>query len=275
VLNVSKNVVTLDRPWQGSTTIPFEYLVLATGTRLPAPGSVVAEDKPSGVELFRAYQQGILAADSIAIVGGGAVGVQMATDIKEYYPSKEVTLIHSREHVMPRFHPRLHDIISKRFDQLGVNLVTGSRVVVPPEGYPLDGRITKVELKDGRTITTQLVILATGQLPNNGLISSLDGDIVNPVNGFVRVRPTLQFKDARYDHLFALGDIADSGAHKAAKPGMVQADVVTKNIVAMIEGRQPEAVIEVGPAAIHMSLGMVSSARHTNPREGLPADQRC
>lgn len=118
-------------------------------------------------------------------------------------------------------------------------------------------------MSNGEYLTTDLVILATGQKPNNSLINSLrssDGEtLVNPKNGFIRVRPTLQFFDSQYSHLFAVGDIADTGMHKAARPGSAQAAVVAKNIQALIEGRKPEEHFAWAPAAIHLSLGLVST----------------
>lgn len=123
VTSVNGNSVVLDRAWQGSETIPFEYLVIATGTRLPAPGCMDSDEKLPSVEYLRKFQAGVQKAQSIVIIGGGAVGVQMATDIKEIYPNKEVTLVHSREHVMPLYDPQLHCIIKERFDELGVKLV--------------------------------------------------------------------------------------------------------------------------------------------------------
>lgn len=56
----------------------------------------------------------------MVIVGGGAVGVQMATDLKEIYPEKEVTLVHSRTELMPLYHETLSDLIKERFKELGV-----------------------------------------------------------------------------------------------------------------------------------------------------------
>lgn len=55
-----------------------------------------------------------------------------------------------------------------------------------------------------------------------------------------------------------MGDIADSGAHKAARPGVGQAQVVAKNVLAMVEGREPSDHIAVGSAGIHLTLGLVS-----------------
>jgi NADH dehydrogenase FAD-containing subunit len=67
----------------------------------------------------------------------------------------------------------------------------------------------------------------------------------------------MQFLDEKYSNLFAVGDIADTGAQKAARPGSAQAAVVAKNIQAMIEGRTPDEIFVKGPGAIHLTLGMV------------------
>lgn len=144
-------------------------------------------------------------------------------------------------------------------------MITGNRVVVPEGGFPTDTTPTNVQLKDGTTLSADLVIPATGQTPNTQLLSGL-GDIsssgeslVNPANGFVRVKPTLQLQDQRYSHIFAVGDVADTGAHKAARPGAAQAAVVAKNIAAMIEGGEANEVIQISPPGIHLSLGLVGS----------------
>lgn len=263
VLSVQPHHIELDREWQGSQQIPFEYVVLATGTRLSKPAAMETDDKQSSVEYLRKHQGDVKKSRSIMVVGGGAVGVQMATDLKEYYPEKEVTVVQSRPRVMPNFHPQLHEIVKRRFDELGVRLITRSRVMIPPEGFPNDGTSFDVKLTDGTVESTEFVILATGQTPNNQAVSHLqpsspDGpSVINPENGFARIRPTMQFLDEQYSNLFAVGDIADTGAQKAARPGSVQAAVVAKNIQAMIEGRSPEEVFVKGPGAIHLTLGMV------------------
>lgn len=100
-------------------------------------------------------------------------------------------------------------------------------------------------------------------MPNTQYLKDLppsDGDgLINPKNGFVRVRPTMQLADPAYAHLFAVGDVADSGAHKAARPAVAQAQAAARNIAAMIEGREPAEEIMVNPAGIHLTLGLVGS----------------
>ena len=258
--------LTLDREWQGSKTIPFDFLVVATGTRLAAPGTMPDDDKPPSVRYLQAYQAGIRNAQSILVIGGGAVGVQMACDLKELYPTKSITLVHSRDQLMPAYHPALSNLIKSRFAELGINLVTGSRVAIPAGGFPNTTPSTTVTLTSGRALTADFVITATGQTPNTQFLATLPAtsqdSLINPANGFIRVRPTLQFADPRYPHLFAVGDIADSGAHKAARPGALQAAVAARNIAALAVAEGEGSTeggerLVVQPAGIHLTLGLV------------------
>ena len=133
---------------------------------------------------------------------------------------------------------------------------------IPPGGIPENGDKVQIELTNGDTLTTDMVIPATGQTPNNGLVAQLavssGVSLVNPANGCIFVKPTLQLKSEKFPNIFSLGDIADTGSHKAARPGAQQAGVVARNIISMIENRQPAEEFKPTPAAIHLSLGIVS-----------------
>lgn len=59
--------------------VPYEYLVIATGTKLSPPGSLHTEGKMDGVEYFRAYQEQVRRSKRIVVVGGGAVGIRELT----------------------------------------------------------------------------------------------------------------------------------------------------------------------------------------------------
>ncbi|KAH6623784.1 hypothetical protein F5144DRAFT_496796 [Chaetomium tenue] len=259
------HTLTLDREWHGSLTLPFDYLVVATGTRLSPPGTMPGDDKLSAVRYLEGFQEGVREAKEVVVVGGGAVGVQMACDVKELFPGKRVVLVHSRERLMSVYHGRLSELIRERFEELGVEVVTGSRAVVPPGGFPAGVGVREVRLQDGRVVKGELVIPATGQTPNTGFVEGLEGGVVNPENGFIRVRPTMQFGDARYPHMFAVGDIADSGAHKAAKPGMAQAAVAARNIASMVAGREATEEMSLSPAGIHLTLGLTRNVIFRNP----------
>lgn len=221
------------------------------------------DDKQSSVTYLQHHQEQVKKSQSIIVVGGGAVGVQMATDLKEFYPDKDITVVQSRSRVMPNFHPRLHEIIKGRFDELGVKLITDARVKIPDGGFPQAGNSFEVDLTNGTSQSTQLVILATGQTPNNQLVAHLNASspespsIINTQNGFIRVRPTLQLLDDQYPNIFAVGDIADTGSQKAARPAAAHAPIVANNIRALIENRTPEEKYVKAPWAIHLTLGKV------------------
>ncbi|GAA5834308.1 hypothetical protein JCM11251_007954 [Rhodosporidiobolus azoricus] len=275
---VLDRAVQLDEGEGKKKEIEFEALVLATGTKLSKPGTLDPE-KANAVKYLQGSQKKLEAAKDIVIIGGGAVGVQMATDLAILYPSpaKNITLVQSRR-LMPRFHPALHSIVQKRFDELGVNSITGVKAKVPEGkgGYEeLNERGGgEVELSDGRKIRADHVIHALGQVPSSSLLSSSLPSAINPSNNFVRVKPSLliapvnRSEEDRVDaRVWAVGDIADSGAPKAARPAMQQAEIVAKDIAKRLRG-EPEssfAVYTPGPAAIHLTLGIVESIIFRNP----------
>lgn len=54
----------------------------------------------------------------------------MACDLKEIYgSSKEVTLVHSRNHIMPVYDEKLSDMIKERFEDLGVKSVLDTPIL--------------------------------------------------------------------------------------------------------------------------------------------------
>ncbi|KAG9573137.1 FAD/NAD(P)-binding domain-containing protein, partial [Aureobasidium melanogenum] len=205
----------------------------------------------------------------ITIIGGGAVGVQMATDIKEVYPEKSVTLVHSRMQLMNKFHPQLDRIIKERCEELGVKLKLGSRVKLPAKGYPTDGSTFNVELQDGSTISTDFAVIATGQTPQSELIRALSPESIDDAS-FVRVRKTLQISDNKFPNIFAVGDVADTGAHKAARPALRQAPVVVENIEHLVKNESLDTYEVIDGPSIHLTLGITKNIKFINSPGGAP-----
>ncbi|KAJ7684026.1 FAD/NAD-P-binding domain-containing protein [Mycena rosella] len=232
---------------QSGESIPYEYLVMATGTGfLPL------------LVLGKAIQERVKDSANLVVVGGGASGVQLATDAKEFYPSKTVTLIHSRDRLMNRFHPKLHSIVMEKLDAAGINVILGQRVKMPSEGYfPVTGPSYNVELADGRLIPADVAISCIGRVPLSGPIESLSPASIDD-SKFIRVKPTLQITDNKYPNIFAIGDVAASGGNKNARSGFAHAQVVTENIKNLIQGRPAKEEYTPSPLAIHMSTGLWS-----------------
>ena len=72
--------------------IKFTELVLATGSSGPFPGKCDHSlgDSSQLQQLYEDYATKIKKAKKIAIIGGGAVGVEMSGEIAGDFPDKEV-----------------------------------------------------------------------------------------------------------------------------------------------------------------------------------------
>lgn len=266
--------------------ISCEYIILATGTSSSYPSKLASTGKNGACEELRSMQSRIRGSNSVAIVGGGAVGVELATDIASYYPGKQVTVFHSRDRLMNGYGPRLHEKTLASMEELGIDTRLGvrPRILGPDKGC--EKRMQTVQLPDGSlehfdlvvSNNSSLVIIqqklvktdtgpspkipCTGQAPNSELVANLSPGAISPRSGHVRVRPTLQI-DAPVgglDHLFAVGDVADTGGPKMGRAAVAQVQVVADNILAMVSGSPPRRVYTPHRAvegSIHLTLGMV------------------
>ena len=155
VLTITDTYVTLQNSHE---TIPFEILVLATGSsvRQGLPSRVNATEKTEGMALMRSVQKTIKAAETVVVVGGGAAGVEIATDAKDLYPSKRVILVHSRESVMHRFGQGLQLSAMEALESLGVEVMLKERV----RNLSSEERVF---LQSGREIECDLVVSSPGR----------------------------------------------------------------------------------------------------------------
>lgn len=112
--------------------IDYEYLVLATGSSAQLPSRIDKSDKIDGMSLLAAERGKITAAQDVVVIGGGAAGIELATDVKSRFPNKQVTLIHSHKTLLnDGVGLKMHDVLVKEMDRLGVNLVLGERPTIP------------------------------------------------------------------------------------------------------------------------------------------------
>ncbi|KAI9358255.1 hypothetical protein DFJ73DRAFT_908071 [Zopfochytrium polystomum] len=221
--------------------VPFAHLVVATGTRLQTPWTMPGTEKTEGVETLRGMQGRVWEASRVVLVGGGAVGVQLAFDIKQLYPEKSVTLVHSRTQLLNHIHKDLSDLVLQRFENEGIETRLGLRVKIPDGGFPefTPGKYYGVELSNVETIEADLTMLCTGQTPRSSLLASLSPSSLTPT-GFIRVRPTLQVQSPLPDappllsRIYAIGDVADSGAMKTMRSGLAHIPVMVANVLAQI-----------------------------------------
>src|SRR5690606_26345353 len=139
------------------------------------------------LETLEAVERGIAdvaaelaAADSIAIVGGGATAASSASNLKETYPDKIVTLFYGKRGLLPDYHPKVREKVMARLASQGVDLGPGRRGG-RPGGFPGE-RVARgaLQFESGQApFVAGVVLLAVGQQrPNTGFVpaSMLDAD---------------------------------------------------------------------------------------------------
>lgn len=276
VVEVTRDSVKL----ASGEVIPFEFLAIATGTSSPRPSKLLSLDKHGACEELRTLQDQIRNAESIAVVGGGAVGVELVTDIKGWLPEKDLTLVHSRDRLMHGYGPRLHERAMEEMKKLGITVRLGQRPQIRLGDDEKTGENATLVFPSGEVERFGLVVSGllgtlkalfllipsqipcTGQSPNAQFLTGLLTECVSKETGRILVAPSLQVNspEGPVDNIFALGDVSDSGGPKMARAAECQSHIVASNIVSLIKSStardiyQPVMAVE---GAIKLTLGKV------------------
>lgn len=130
--------------------LEYSYLIVTTGSTAGAPSRLNTTQKEDGIELLKSTQRSIADANRLVVVGGGPAGVELALDAKHTYPSKEVTLVHSRPTLLHNFGQKLHLAALAALEKAGVCVILEQRVKMESK--------TEVTLGSGEKISCDLVV---------------------------------------------------------------------------------------------------------------------
>lgn len=133
---------------------------------------------------------------SLAILGGGVVGVEMATAYAGF--GTAVTLI-VRGAVLEKMEPFAGERVSAALEKLGVSIRTGVEVTAARR----DGADAVLELSDGGEVTAEKVLVAVGRTPRTGDLG-LENIGLEP-GSWLDVDDTMLVKGT--DWLYGVGDV--------------------------------------------------------------------
>ncbi|EGN97542.1 hypothetical protein SERLA73DRAFT_92683 [Serpula lacrymans var. lacrymans S7.3] len=291
----------------------FDYAIYALGSHLPSPINLWSANpdadfekhgtpksispsyqgtKPEGICWLQRHQKRVKEASSVLIVGGGALGIQFASDIAAVYPNKQVTLIHSRRRLLPKFDESIHTEILQCFEELNVEVVLGERLDLQSvhEGKTNEAGQRVVRTTTGRQVPADLILLCTGQVPNTGLLAEMDPRAVIPDSGLAPVLRTMQLnvplsndsstceQGSLYPHIFVVGDAADAfGAINAGHNAYYQAEVAAHNVLKMISNQDSSLDEELGwytpgQPRIKVSVGLAKTVFQVDDVVGTKSD---
>ena len=204
-----------------SELLKFDHLIVALGSvtaDFGIPGvseftlgmKSVAEALNIRAEIMRRFEDLCRFEDetklSIAVIGGGPTGVEMAGAIAELIrgPLKsdqanaaahiQVSLIEAGPRLLPPFAPSLSERTKKDLEKLGVKVMLNTAVKA------IEHR--KIILKDDSVLNSEITIWAAGVKGADAMVELN----LPTVGNRVAVEPTMQVKN--YPYIWALGDIA-------------------------------------------------------------------
>lgn len=229
-------------------TLEFDFLVLSPGSTytVPIKPELGNWTRAAIEEQLKRVRESIERAESVLVVGGGAVGCEVAGEIKAKYPAIKVTLLEGHERlvanndVRDKFRAKLLHGLEKR---LGVSVILGER---------LKDRITdngfercSVSTDKGTTIESDVQLLCAGSRPSSKLVSELDPSLVDEKTGAIRVNAMFQIDDLRFHHMFVLGDASNHPTPKLGYWAGEQAKFLARELA--IAARDPKAAAFTKP----------------------------
>ncbi len=221
----------------GGGSVEGDIIVVATGSRYARPFKPEAESVPSFVAASRANHQALVAAKTVAIIGAGAVGTELAGEIAAAFPAKKVTLISAHPTLFHAYAPKLGRKLEAQLKAMRVTLRMGASARPPKSNdTPFAGR---VEMSAGDPITADLVFPVMGAKPVNDILRALPGVTLDSLGRAV-VDPWLRPTAA--PNLFALGDVAAAGDLMTIVAITRQQPWLTKTIKALIDGKALESL---------------------------------
>lgn len=221
----------------------------------------------------------------IAIVGGGATGVELSVELIDFIKSTEalggegltknysITLIESGPRLLAAFPEDISEATKRRLESLGIDVRLNAKVNSATEdGYLLDG---------GELIPASLRVWAAGVKADETL-SKFDGLETNHNNQLI-IRPSLQ--TTLDDHIFAIGDCSSLTLPTEARPfpptaqvAHQQAQHIIKYLPKAIFKNQPipdfkyhdfGSIVSLGAYDAYASLGKFGFLKPTTIRGKL------
>ncbi|KDR68432.1 hypothetical protein GALMADRAFT_78581 [Galerina marginata CBS 339.88] len=240
---------------RGGEEVAYDVLAVATGSAWEGLVSFPDEENLYK-EHIALWRNKFETAQDIIIVGGGAVGIEAAGEIKDVYPDKNVTIVQGGKYLLTDIYPRKFRVdLERRLRLRGVKIVFEDHI----DGHPEVGSDTPLKTRKGTPLKCDLLLSARGAGPNTSLLKFLQPASLTD-RGLVQVLPSLQVRN--HPTIFAAGDITDLQEAKQFQKTAGHAAVIVENIMSYLQGQQLKAECKPGKEIIIISNGRHGGAAY-------------
>ncbi len=161
--------------------------------------------------------------DRLVVVGSGVTGVEFVHMFRSL--GSKVTLLVSRQQVLPQKDPEVAAALETDFIQSGVTLCKGARADAV-ETSASDRLIVRCE--DGRVVDGSHMLLAVGSIPASGALGLEAAGVAVDRAGHVTINQHCQ---SNVPHVYAAGDV--SGRLPLASVGAVQGRKTAEHVMGL------------------------------------------
>src|SRR6185437_1935430 len=182
---------------EGTRRIEADAILVATGSRPRIP-EWAGLDGDRILATRDAYPPKELP-ERLVVIGSGVTGVEFVHMFASL--GSDVTLIVSREQVLPRKDPEVAAVLEDDFLRRGVKLLKGARAV----GIDRTGDVVQVRCDDGRMAAGSHALLAIGSIPNSEGLGLDTATVDVDAAGYVPVNRHCQ---TNQPHIYAAGDLS-------------------------------------------------------------------
>ncbi len=180
-------------------TVTAKNILIATGAKPFIPEIGGAEHVITSNEALHLEEL----PKSIAIVGGGYIALEFATIFAGL--GVNVSLLCRGPQILRGFDDEVRDFLAEQMIKRGVDIRCNTEVVsVTPDKVGDDKSGYVLDFKDGDSLHKQMVMYATGRVPNTLGLGLKNAGIELGWNGYVIVD---EYSRSSVDHIFAVGDV--------------------------------------------------------------------
>ncbi len=228
--------VRVERSDGGIEDLEADVVVLSTGSRPRIPDWAPI-DGERVLTTRHAYPPPELP-DRLVVIGSGVTGVEFVHMFSSF--GSEVTLVVSRQHVLPQKDPEVAAALEQTFVDRGVRLLKGARA----ESITVENDRVMVHCDDGRIAEGSHVLMAIGSIPNSDDLN-LEAAGIESEWGYVKVDHNCL---SNVPGVYACGDL--SGKLPLSSVASMQGRKIAEHAMGMHNGPHRHIDYEKAASAI-------------------------
>ncbi|HEY4397791.1 MAG TPA: FAD-dependent oxidoreductase, partial [Acidimicrobiia bacterium] len=160
--------------------------------------------------------------DHLVVIGSGVTGVEFVHMFSSL--GSQVTLIVSRQQVLPQKDPEVAAALEDEFMRQGVTLLKGARA----SDIERVGDTVRVALEDGRVVEGSHAVLTVGSIPNSEDLGLDEAGVEVDGGGYI---PIDHHCRSNVEHIYAAGDV--SGKLPLSSVGAMQGRKIAEHLMGL------------------------------------------